>query len=184
MDQSPEDEVWKPSFNNVLCPSNDRLCEACRRISIPSLTAELASPPSFWRELELENAIPGMSSKYGMRHLDSARLLASTVPECALCFLLLSDFGARYKIIEGLAEKPIFLSPLWTHGTATPKTPNPVEDRTPLMGMLVWVPIDSHRNAVARDGYVHCILRFYTDDGMINFGIHCKVFRFAYMAAV
>ncbi|UKZ78472.1 hypothetical protein TrVFT333_006212 [Trichoderma virens FT-333] len=170
MDQPPADEESKPGSKDIPFPYKDNFCKHCSLISLPSLTAEFASPPSFWRALELENAIPGMSSKYGMRHMDNAKDVHETAKTCAMCFLVLVAFTQRYKYTRPFAEKPIFLGPLWTTGTATPKTPNPVDDQTPLKGMLIWVPIDGHPpiegnlDIIERGGYAPCILLFFTDD--------------------
>ncbi|KAL6855646.1 hypothetical protein J3F83DRAFT_753803 [Trichoderma novae-zelandiae] len=163
MDQPPKDGDSKPVFNRILYPSKDNLCDACSRISIPSLTAELASPPSLWRELELENDMP-ITSKYGMRLFENALDFTKTAKTCDMCWLITNAFAMQYQTIQGIAERPLFLSPWWTYGTATPMPANPVEDQFPLMGMLIWMPIDDHPHAIPRDGYVPCTLRFFTDD--------------------
>ncbi|TFB01749.1 hypothetical protein CCMA1212_006454 [Trichoderma ghanense] len=161
MDQLPED--GEPVFRKTLYPSKDDLCDACRRISIPALTAELASPPSFWREMELEDIMP-ITSKYGMRLSENALDFTKRAKTCAMCWLIANAFAMQYQTLQGIAERPIFLSPWWTYGTATPMSSNPVEDQVPLMGMLIWMPVDEHPHATPRDGYVPCTLRFYTDD--------------------
>ena len=170
MDQLPQDGDSKAVFKKILYPSKDNLCDACRRISIPALTAELASPPSFWRDLELENVMP-ITSKYGMSLFENALDLTKRIHTCAMCWLIASAFRMQYQTIQGIAERPIFLSPWWTYGTATPMTSNPVEDQFPLMGMLIWMPVDDHPHATPRDGYVPCTLRFYTDEGTAHFKI-------------
>ncbi len=134
------------------------LCPSCSRVNVPSLTAKIDNPPSWWEQVGRK------STPRGMVHLSSARELpASASAGCPLCGLiveaLLRDVlnpltvqtstqapishqkPSTQDLERQLADQPIYLRP--NYDTRKPSFPGDnVDGAWHIRGLKAFVPVD------------------------------------------